>query len=62
MPSTFTTWAVALATSRKDLRSEQAQLPSVEWKDSHARRSANRLIHDLIALVERGYLKFLRGG
>jgi hypothetical protein len=44
------------------LRSDQAQLPSVEWKDSHARRAANRLIHDSIALVERGYLKFLRGG
>jgi hypothetical protein len=44
------------------LHSDQAQLPSVEWKDSHARRSANRLIHDSIALVERGYLKFLRGG
>lgn len=44
------------------LRSEQAQLPSVEWKDSHARRAANRLIHDSLALVERGYLKFLRGG
>ena len=48
--------------AEKILRSEQAQLPSVEWKDSHARRSANRLIHDSIALVERGYLKFLRGG
>ena len=44
------------------LHSEQARLPSVEWKDSHARRAANRLIHDSIALVERGYLKFLRGG
>ncbi len=44
------------------LRSAQAQLPSVEWKDSHARRAANRLIHDSIALVERGYLKLLRGG
>ena len=44
------------------LRSDQAQLPSVEWKDSHARRTANRLIHDSIALVERGYLKLLRGG
>ncbi|WP_448213942.1 DUF2285 domain-containing protein [Bradyrhizobium sp. WCU1] len=43
------------------LHSDQAQLPSVEWKDSHARRAANRLIHDSIALVERGYLKFLRG-
>jgi len=44
------------------LRSDQAQLPSVEWKDSHVRRAANRLIHDSIALVERGYLKLLRGG
>jgi len=44
------------------LTSEHAQLPSVEWKDSHARRKANRLIHDSIALVERGYLKLLRGG
>lgn len=44
------------------LRSEQAGLPSVEWKDSHSRRAANRLIHDAIALVQRGYLKFLRGG
>lgn len=44
------------------LRSDQAQLPSVEWKDSHARRAANRMIHDSIALVERGYLKLLRGG
>jgi len=44
------------------LRSKQAQFPSVEWKDTHARRAANRLIHDSIALVERGYLKLLRGG
>lgn len=44
------------------LASEQARLPSVEWKDSHTRRKANRLIHDSIALVERGYLKLLRGG
>jgi hypothetical protein len=43
------------------LASEQARLPSIEWKDSHARRAANRLIHDSIALVERGYLKLLRG-
>jgi hypothetical protein len=43
------------------LSSDQAQLPSVEWKDSHTRRKANRLIHDSIALVERGYLKLLRG-
>lgn len=44
------------------LRSEQAQLTSVEWKDSHTRRAANRLVRDSIALVERGYLKLLRGG
>ncbi|HVZ06605.1 DUF2285 domain-containing protein [Rhodopila sp.] len=43
------------------LSSKQAKLPSVEWKDSHSRRAANRLIHDSIALVERGYLKLLRG-
>ena len=43
------------------LSSDHAQLPSVEWKDSHARRKANRLIHNSIALVERGYLKLLRG-
>ena len=52
-------WAVALATSPTEVARarEQAQLPSVEWKDSHARRTANRLIHDSIALVERGYLQ-----
>lgn len=44
------------------LRSEQATLPSVEWKDSHARRAANRLIHNAIVLVDRDYLKLLRGG
>jgi hypothetical protein len=43
------------------LTSDHAELPSVEWKDSHARRKANRLIHDSIALVESGYLKLLRG-
>jgi hypothetical protein len=43
------------------LDSRQARLPSVEWKDSQARRAANRLIHDAIALVNRGYLKLLRG-
>lgn len=43
------------------LTSDHAQLPSVEWKDSHARRKANRLIHDSVALVERGYLNLLRG-
>jgi hypothetical protein len=44
------------------LESEHARRPSVEWKDSHARRKANRLIKDAVALVERGYLKLLRGG
>ena len=44
------------------LRSEHARFPSIEWKDSHARRAANRLIHDSMTLVERGYLKLLRGG
>jgi hypothetical protein len=44
------------------LRSDQAQLPSVEWKDSHTRRAANRMIHDSVALVERDYLQLLRGG
>ncbi len=43
------------------LASQQASLPSAEWKDSGDRRKANRLIQDSIALVNRGYLKFLRG-
>ena len=43
------------------LDSRQARLPSIEWKDSQARRAANRLIHDATALVNRGYLKLLRG-
>ncbi len=43
------------------LNSEQASLPSVEWKDSAARRKATRLIQDATVLVERGYLKLLRG-
>ena len=43
------------------LNSEQATLPSVEWKDSAARRKATRLVQDATALVERGYLKLLRG-
>lgn len=43
------------------LNSGQARLPSVEWKDSAARRKATRLIQDATALVERGYLKLLRG-
>ncbi|WP_456720409.1 DUF2285 domain-containing protein [Bradyrhizobium sp. USDA 4350] len=45
----------------KVLASDHAQRRSVEWKDSHARRKANRLIHESIGLVERGYLRLLRG-
>jgi len=44
------------------LRSEHAKLPAVEWKDSHARRAASRLIREAIILVDRDYLKLLRGG
>ena len=43
------------------LNSKQATLPSIEWKDSAARRKATRLIQDATVLVERGYLKLLRG-
>lgn len=39
----------------------QATLPSNEWKDSAARRHANRLIRDSRALVNGGYLSLLRG-
>ncbi len=42
-------------------RSKQAVLPAIEWKDSAARRLANRLIHDAQALVNGGYLRLLRG-
>jgi len=41
--------------------SKQAALPAIEWKDSAARRLANRLIHDAQALVNGGYLRLLRG-
>ncbi|MDJ0448813.1 DUF2285 domain-containing protein [Methylocystis sp. JR02] len=47
--------------AKEILNSEQARLPSVEWKDSAARRKATRLVQDATALVERGYLKLLRG-
>ena len=40
----------------------QASLPAIEWKDSAARRLANRLIRDSLALVNGGYLRLLRGG
>ena len=43
------------------LASDHAQRRSTEWKDSHARRAANRLIYDSTALVDGGYLKLLRG-
>jgi hypothetical protein len=43
------------------LGSLQATLPSVEWKDSAARRHANRLIRDARALVNGGYLRLLCG-
>jgi len=43
------------------LNSKQATLPSVEWKDSAARRKATRLIQDATVLVDRGYLKLLHG-
>ncbi len=44
------------------LRSEQAALPAIEFKDSAARKRADRLIKESITLVGRGYLKILRGG
>lgn len=45
----------------KVLASDHARRRSVEWKDSHVRRNARRLIEDSRALVEGGYLKLLRG-
>lgn len=43
------------------LKSEQAFLPSAEWKDSAIRRHAIRLIRGSAALIESGYLKILQG-
>jgi hypothetical protein len=43
------------------LRSKQAGLRSIEWKDSAARRRAIRLLRDAKAHVHGGYLKLLRG-
>ncbi|WP_333913910.1 MULTISPECIES: DNA -binding domain-containing protein [unclassified Bradyrhizobium] len=37
----------------KVLASDHTHPPSVEWKDSHARRKANRVIHDFTALQAR---------
>ncbi|MDR3514001.1 MAG: DUF2285 domain-containing protein [Caulobacteraceae bacterium] len=39
----------------------QARLPAVEWKDSAARRMANRLLRDAIGLVDGGYRALLAG-
>ena len=44
------------------LRSDQATLPAIEFKDSAARKRADRLIKEAVALVSRDYLKILRGG
>jgi hypothetical protein len=41
---------------------EEAALPAIEWKSSAARRKANRLIRDSVALVNGGYIKLMRGG
>ncbi|UVK50399.1 DUF2285 domain-containing protein [Mesorhizobium sp. AR02] len=43
-------------------RSQQAELPAIEFKDSAARKQAERLIKQALVLVDRGYLKLLRGG
>ncbi len=43
------------------LGSRQAAPLSLEWKDSAARRHANRLIRDSRALVNGGYLRLLHG-
>ena len=42
-------------------RTGQARLPAVEWKDSAARRLANRLLREAIGLVGGGYLTLLAG-
>lgn len=44
------------------LRSTQADLPAIEFKDSAARKRAARLIRQSVMMVNRGYLKILRGG
>jgi hypothetical protein len=43
------------------VRSSQARLAAVEWKDSAARRMANRLLRDAIGLVGGGYRRLLAG-
>ena len=42
-------------------RSWQAVLPSIEWKNTAARRFADRLIQDAENRVNGGYLDFLHG-
>ena len=44
------------------LHSEQATLPAIEFKDTAARKRADRLIKEAVAMVSREYLKILRGG
>lgn len=44
------------------LRSQQAALPAIEFKDSAARKRAERLIKQSIEMVNNGYLTLLRGG
>jgi hypothetical protein len=43
------------------LRSAQANLPAIEFKDTAARKQAARLIAEAVTLVSHGYLKLLRG-
>lgn len=43
------------------LKSAQASLPAIEWKDCAARRHAMRLISSSKSYVEGGYLKILQG-
>ena len=43
------------------LKSAQAILPAIEWKDCAARRHAMRLISRAKSYVEGGYLKILQG-
>ncbi len=42
-------------------RSWQAAFPSIEWKNTAARRHASRLLHEAEHRVNGGYLDLLRG-
>lgn len=44
------------------LHSDQAALPAIEFKDTAARKRADRLIKEAAAMVSREYLTILRGG